>query len=577
MAYARVTRTRNGAGALAYAEGDGHGHNGNEARNDFVTPVNMVPGVPFAEQMKVYWDRASSRHEVQALRIVQSFSTSEFDPNNPSDVARANALGVEFASRFYPDRQAVVFTQTDGLGGKVHNHIIVSDVSMKDCKGTTPEQNYWVRVGQWTDEVTSEFTQLDKGRQDVPDKTTQAERAAREKGAYVWKDDLKGRIRACMGEATSEDDFMARMAEAGVAVDVHESKRNGRYYTYGMDVGTIAEGDADQIPPVQMKRARDAKGRLKARSTKLGTDYGPEALEEAMAQRAIERPVEPPKAPDDKLPAAEEKTSPEAPEEPRRAPVDSRSEQMRRWDSLPRDERPGGITTYAQMCAYHDGAMAAERKADEADRDHDGVEDVAEARPAPDAWETYKIGPKMVSWGLKTLRDGYVRESRQRMVDPNGMRAYESLKDAMGHQDGFCKYVNRRLDSARERMRSDKAGLARLMNTGGDSAVLASMFRQVAQTDKGDRDAATRWFGQLMALLLELQAQERDRQRREELERRVYEDRAEVWAAEMQLKAAGFARNAARDYMASSRAANASRRLPTVAYEEALEDDMQLG
>lgn len=62
-----------------------------------------------------------------------------------------------------------------------------------------------------------------------------------------------------------------------------------------------------------------------------------------------------------------------------------------------------------------------------------------------------------------------------------------------------------------------------------------------------------------------------------ELERRVYEDRADVWATERQLKANGFAQDLAWDDMESSRASNASRRLSTVANEEALEDDMQLG
>lgn len=231
------------------------------------------------------------------------------------------------------------------------------------------------------------------------------------------------------------------------------------------------------------------------------------------------------------------------------------------------------------MCALYDEAMAAKERADEADRDHDGVEDVTEAKSAPEAWESHEMGPQTTAWALKTLRDGYVRECRQSMVNPNDMKGYEPLKDAMGRQDGFREDVNRRLDEARERMRSDKAELARLMNAGGSSAVLASMFRQVAQTAKGDSDAAAKWVAQLMAQMLELQAQERDRQRREELERRVYEDRAEVWDAERQLKAAGFARGLAREDMRERRAAaaHAARRVPTLVGEGSMEDNMQLG
>lgn len=177
---------------------------------------------------------------------------------------------------------------------------------------------------------------------------------------------------------------------------------------------------------------------------------------------------------------------------------------------------------------------------------------------------------------MKTLRDGYVRESRQRMTNPTGFGGYRSLMSAIGHQDGFLKVQNERLRKARERMEADKAGLALLGERGGDSAMLARMFCEMGRMG-GGKDAVSKAFAKLMARMLELQALEQDRQRREELERRVYEDRADVWAAERQLKANGFAQDLARDDMENSRASNASRRLPTVADEEALEDDKQLG
>lgn len=143
--------------------------------------------------------------------------------------------------------------------------------------------------------------------------------------------------------------------------------------------------------------------------------------------------------------------------------------------------------------------------------------------------------------------------------------------------DGFLKVQNERLREARERMEADKAELALLRGRGGDSAVIARMFREMGRMSGSGNDAVSKAFDELMARMLELQALEQDRQRREELERRVYEDRADVWAAERQLIANGFAQDLARDDRASSPAANASRRLPTVADEEALEDDMQLG
>ena len=57
MPYTRVTRTKNGAEAIKYALGDGTGHNGADARNVFVTGLNMLPNnaVPFEQQMQIAW------------------------------------------------------------------------------------------------------------------------------------------------------------------------------------------------------------------------------------------------------------------------------------------------------------------------------------------------------------------------------------------------------------------------------------------------------------------------------------------------------------------------------------------
>ena len=130
MAYSRVTRTAFGRDALEYAAGHGTGHNQNEQRNVYVGYVNLLPGIDPADQMEVYWNRARKNHKTQVLRIVQSFSTKELNPQDENDILTANLIGQEFAQKYYPDRQAVVFTQIDGKSGLVHNHVIVSDTDM---------------------------------------------------------------------------------------------------------------------------------------------------------------------------------------------------------------------------------------------------------------------------------------------------------------------------------------------------------------------------------------------------------------------------------------------------------------
>ena len=276
MAYSRVTRASFGRNALMYAEGHGVGHNGHEERNECVTPINLLPGIDYADQMEPYWLRARKNHTTQILRIVQSFSTSEFDPANSMDILTANLVGQELVRQHYPDRQAVVFTQIDGKGGKVHNHVFISDVSLVDYKGCTPEQTHYKSIEKWTDEIVAQYTQLDLGKSDPKEKLTQTERAKRETGKYVMKDDIRDRVKASMEHATSEKNFIERCAQNGLGVTVKDNKSHGHYYTYELL-------DFSNVPSVE-KTPKNTK----ARSYSLGGDYGYEALMEHIRQRETE-------------------------------------------------------------------------------------------------------------------------------------------------------------------------------------------------------------------------------------------------------------------------------------------------
>ncbi len=112
MAYSAVTRTAFGAEALDYVLSE-KGHNNALRRNEMVTPINMRSDISYKDQMKKYWFRARINHKTQIIRIIQSFSKKEFDPNDPADILKANELGQEFVDVYYPNRQApVVHRQT---------------------------------------------------------------------------------------------------------------------------------------------------------------------------------------------------------------------------------------------------------------------------------------------------------------------------------------------------------------------------------------------------------------------------------------------------------------------------------
>lgn len=275
MAYTRVTRTANGAGALAYAYGKGKGHNDHQHRNDMIANVNILPGVPTEVQMQKYWNRARANHKTQVIRVVQSFSINELNPDEPSDVLTASMIGQEFAHTYYPDRQAVVFTQTDGKSHLIHNHIIISDTDMTSSKGCDKQQYYQPTLAQWTNEIAGQYFELDFGNAKTMDKTTQTERAKRALGEYVWKDDLKSRITEALNESESEEDWIKNLPAHGVNIEVHDSKKRGKYYTYEL-MDTDGFGDK-KIPQ-----------NLKSRSYKLGTLYDAEHVQEYFSEKEME-------------------------------------------------------------------------------------------------------------------------------------------------------------------------------------------------------------------------------------------------------------------------------------------------
>lgn len=275
MAYTRVTRTANGHGALMYAYGKGKGHNGSDVRNDLIANVNILPGVPAEIQMQKYWNRARANHKTQVIRVVQSFSVRELNPDEPADILTANIIGHEFVQKYYPDRQAVVFTQTDGKSGLIHNHVIISDTDMTSSKGCDKQQYYQPTLAKWTNEIAGQYFELDFGDTTVPDKTTQTERAKRALGEYVWKDDLKSRITEALNESESEEDWIKNLPAHGVNIEVHDSRKRGKYYTYEL-MDTDGFGDK-KIPQ-----------NLKSRSYKLGTLYDAEHVQEYFSEKEME-------------------------------------------------------------------------------------------------------------------------------------------------------------------------------------------------------------------------------------------------------------------------------------------------
>ncbi len=247
---------------------DGKGHNGAEKRNEYVMGINLCTSISFQEQMEKYWKMARKNHITQIIRVVQSFSVNEFNPNTPDDILKANVLAQDFVDEFYPDRQAVICTQTDGKGGCEHNHILINDVSMVNHKGCDKEQYYHPNIMKWTDTITEKYTLLDHGKINS-EKLTQTERVSRQNNFYSYKDDIRKRVKSAIIASTSKDDFLVKCTLYGVDAVKKSSKKYGEYYTYELvDLLNIPES------------AKLPNRSLKARSYNLGEDYDNKALQD---------------------------------------------------------------------------------------------------------------------------------------------------------------------------------------------------------------------------------------------------------------------------------------------------------
>lgn len=248
-----MTRAKNGEDAIKYIRGNGKGHNGAAYRNEYFSGINMLPDsvVPFEKQMQIFWDKADRRHTTQVDRYFISYALSELNPDNPEDVLKAHNIGCEIAREIAPGHQAVVATQTDGKGHKIHTHIDVNDVNMETLKGLISTQYMHYKVREIADRVCQKYFDL-ASPAIAPEKESAAIRGKKYRDAkskqktYTWQDDLKERINDAAKGAVDEADFFSRLRDNGVEVEKRKAtKTQPEYYLYIML--SFAEFERDMI------------------------------------------------------------------------------------------------------------------------------------------------------------------------------------------------------------------------------------------------------------------------------------------------------------------------------------------
>lgn len=167
---------------------------------------------------------------VQAVHLVLSYDTSEYDPSDVEAIEKAHQQSKEVAERIRSGHQVVLATQTDGIGsdgvGKVHTHIYMNAVhpeTGRSTNGRHPAKDIQ-ELRKTVDQVAAleRFGSRDNkalmAERSRSLKVTPEELALRKDGEYVWKYDLHQRLEESMSGATDRDQFKQAAADQGVEV-----------------------------------------------------------------------------------------------------------------------------------------------------------------------------------------------------------------------------------------------------------------------------------------------------------------------------------------------------------------------
>lgn len=250
-------------------------------RNLFVSGVGCFSLSAENSFSRTRYDHGKTGNKVQAYTLVQGFSDDELDPDSPEDQAKAHELGLAVARELFPGHKALVATQRDGKGGKLHNHIVVQSIERTTGKALRGQAVTW-QDKKGSPGLSTRHDQLLEahGMPNIvtaartKDRTSPGDQRRRAAAEYVWTDDLKQRITRALEDETVTD--LDGYAQALAAHDVElvpflnkstgEPKGLSYRFTDAQDqdqkVSGTKLGTSFALPNVRAVCARDGSGVL---------------------------------------------------------------------------------------------------------------------------------------------------------------------------------------------------------------------------------------------------------------------------------------------------------------------------
>ena len=229
------------------------------------------------------------KRQYQCQSIIFSFSNSEFDT---SDIKNQSAQALQivqgYVHKFFGEAQSVSAAQVDGVGGKLHVHLIINTV--KTTGKTIPTSRFTVTkmrsdFNQYMNDNFERITgrqwhnpmEHHQERKDLNNLPTRS----------AWQQHLKRTIETIKTEVTTVKDFLSKLAKNGITVT---ERRNGQNWTYH---GTIKTAHGPKKISVRDFYQRiDKKTGAVLRTRGLGKDYTKESLE-LYCKKQVQKAVHP--------------------------------------------------------------------------------------------------------------------------------------------------------------------------------------------------------------------------------------------------------------------------------------------
>ena len=237
------------------------GNNVNLIENDDGTPSNFQSGIFFEEQFLRTLKKAQNKKKKHKLQsIIISFSSREFslegnENNKVLQIQQALTLIDGFAQQYFKDCQYVVGLQSDGLGGKLHAHLLVNTIKPNGRAVRTNFFNVFFLRKQLNLYLSTHFEQvtgrvwpdIPEIRQDINDIYTRTK----------WKITLKEAINHARKSSVSLKQFRIELAKSNV-----QFKVQGDHILYTINTGKEVRTCRDlyQVKDKQSGRVTTTKG-----------------------------------------------------------------------------------------------------------------------------------------------------------------------------------------------------------------------------------------------------------------------------------------------------------------------------